>query len=172
MSPAKQHKEACIRLDAQWCKCHWTVHVQWPYRLLSNYFGHLLYYKLEMVKCIETYILLLQIDWLIDWLIFNITRKCVTYVIFLLVCCYYLFAGNCLEINCSSIVVIVSLMAFESLHVAVVAWAPSTQSAFISWTVWTFAMMACHDDSIINMVIIRPHRNTTYIDAACCYRLE
>jgi len=49
---------------------------------------------------------------------------------------------------------------------------PGAESAFIKWTGWTLAMV-CHDDSTINIIlviIIRPHRSSTYVDAACCYQ--
>ena len=53
-------------------------------------------------------------------------------------------------------------------------WRPSgTHSAFIRWN-RKHSQWLCHDDSIINIVlgIIRPHRCTTYVDVAFCYRLS
>jgi len=50
-----------------------------------------------------------------------------------------------------------------------VGWRPhGALPAFIKWTGWTLAR-ACHDDSTINIIlviIIRPHRSTTY--KWCC----
>jgi len=51
-------------------------------------------------------------------------------------------------------------------------WPPAAAVCIRQMNRVNFAM-ACHDNSTINIImviIIRPHRSTTYVDAAYCYR--